>query len=555
MPFYREAIGLDIGSHSVKAVHASRRRGKVVITSTDWLRLPSQPEYAERVLCRFLEKKQWMSVPCVVGLQGDAVLLRMLDLPPEDTRRIAQVLREEIQHFEGVGGQETIRDYATLKTLHGHRRLLMAVTRADAAQKASETPLALGVRLVRMLPSSVALYHGVVHACAPGPEAFACIDIGYQQTSLIVIQDGELVLARRFKLGTSAFPEHMRQLAPKSGIIELSPPSGRDATRELETRLSTAGSATELKLSSGYQQWLEELQSYLMVYQSQFPGETTPLHRMIVCGGGSFIEGLPEVLSASLDMPVERMEGLQPKRREPGEGRFAVAAGLALTGIGQGQAPMNLFPAARRERLELQWLNRYVAMGAGLVLVTLLLLIGLTEHSLHQLKGGLKARRTQLSELQSREITLSRFRERNDLLQREMQPLRRAVQGSRVARHIIYALGEAKHKDDWITLIADSHSYLTLQGQEPMGPPAPSPTGEPADPLARPLDQIVVEGYTPLEDLSTVRAMIEALREHPSVADADLLADDVVRQDEARDTRWAETGARLFAVEITVPSP
>ena len=68
----------------------------------------------------------------------------------------------------------------------------------------------------------------------------------------------------------------------------------------------------------------------------------------------------------------------------------------------------------------------------------------------------------------------------------------------------------------------------------------------------RPFNQIVLEGYTPLDDLSTVRAMIETLRESSCISDVDLLPDDKLRVNPDRDQRWAEVNSRLFAVEISV---
>jgi hypothetical protein len=58
-----------------------------------------------------------------------------------------------------------------------------------------------------------------------------------------------------------------------------------------------------------------------------------------------------------------------------------------------------------------------------------------------------------------------------------------------------------------------------------------------------------------VDDLSTVRAMIASLRARPSVAGADLLGDDKLREDPDRDARWAGTGCRLFAVEVSLPAP
>jgi len=131
----------------------------------------------------------------------------------------------------------------------------------------------------------------------------------------------------------------------------------------------------------------------------------------------------------------------------------------------------------------------------------------------------------------------------------------RAVHNGEILRAVVHAIGESKHPDDWITLIADAESYAE-EGQEESGGGARETRASRRKGTARKeFEQVVIEGYTPVEDLSTVRAMIEALRNSPGIAGADLLADDRVNRDEARDERWAMTRCRLFAVEITVPTP
>ena len=192
---------------------------------------------------------------------------------------------------------------------------------------------------------------------------------------------------------------------------------------------------------------------------------------------------------------------------------------------------------------------RYWVLSAAAAVLALFFLVlrDYRELEREQLQFGadlelLKARRRVAAELETYRADVERLRPK-------VGSLEVALRNGELLRSVMDAVAHAKVADDWITLIADSHSYF--EG-------APVERDDEVDntrSVSLGFEQLVVEGYTPVEDLSTVRAMIEALRGHPAVSDADLLGDDRLRDDPERDERWAPAECRLFAMEITVPSP
>jgi hypothetical protein len=83
-------------------------------------------------------------------------------------------------------------------------------------------------------------------------------------------------------------------------------------------------------------------------------------------------------------------------------------------------------------------------------------------------------------------------------------------------------------------------------------------TGEPvSDGLAGALqiNKVIVEGYTPEPDLSTVRSMLENLRAAPAISQADLLPDDRVRNRPENADDPTTLNATRFALEITLAAP
>jgi hypothetical protein len=117
---------------------------------------------------------------------------------------------------------------------------------------------------------------------------------------------------------------------------------------------------------------------------------------------------------------------------------------------------------------------------------------------------------------------------------------------------LLHAVAEAKHPDDWITRMADTASYVSDAAE--LLTEADWPLNE-APAFAGPIGKVVIEGYTPWADFSTVQAIIGTLRGHPAVAEADLLGDNELRIDEEQAQAWAQLGCRLFAIEITLTEP
>jgi hypothetical protein len=425
-----------------------------------------------------------------------------------------------MRRFHGVSTGGTVSEYIRLPDGPG-RRILMGIARADAAEKALELPGKLDLYVADVMPSAMAFFNAVAQFLRRPSRPFMAVDIGHEGTDVVIGRKGVLLFARRMHPGASEFPDDA-----------LSP--GNEAG------------------SAALQRWMEELRSCLTLYGTQGDDRERPT-RLVLCGGGGRIEHLAERLSKDLGLETVRLEEETPPKRLEEPGRFATAAGLALAGLGRGDVRLSLLPQPVRERRALRWQLKYwVASGAGAVLALILIIAGL-RHDVKGERHTLDIRARQLSALRELEQRLDDAQMRNAGLRERTAPLRVAVHNGLVVQRVLHALARAKHADDWLTLVADADSYFIEQDNNATNIVAAME--ERAAPDNAAVETVVVEGYTPVEDLSTVRAMIEKLRTSSAVAGADLLGDDRVVHQPELDERWAETGCRLFAVEITVTPP
>lgn len=513
---YKQTIGLDISRTQARLVRMVRRGFGMVIRDAESIPLPHDPAEAARLLRGFFDNRNWRRIPCVVGLQGEGVLLRTVRVAASDARSAGSVVAEEVDRFLGGSVVDAGMDVAETHSREG-RQIVFALARPGVVQAHLQVARDAELSVVDCVPSAVALFNASSWAYSSAG-AFVAANLEDRETELVLGRGRELRFVRRF-------------------------PSGRAS-------LLAADARTEPAAGTRLPGWREEFRACLEYYRSHFSGSGEMPLRLILGGPNPGEEAVAAIEAAS-GLSVRRFSDAEHLEALNGRGEFAVAVGLALAGLGVAPVSLSLLPPAAREELTLRnQLPWWTLTGAALLLALAALVAGYRHN------GELQNRRRgelhqQLGRLRREEMVWRQLAGENTELQRRLSPLRAAAWNNHTAEAVLAALTLAKHPNDWITVVADLPSYgaatnapenrLTAALQPPPGTSA--------------LKQFVVEGYTPVKNLSTVREMIGRLRNFPFITAADLLADDRLRADPDRERRWADSGGTLFALEITVKAP
>ena len=526
---YRNVVGFDVGVHAVKAVLAAQQGREIVFSQPRRAVLPPDEGGQARVLKHLVEEMGWCGVPCVVAVRGESVMLRAIRIETGDPRSVDAIADAEVEELKDLHPDETVRQWLRQGETPGGQSVLLAAARLEAVAGAYERASVTGLDVIDVVSGASAAHYAVHRLCRRQSQSIVCADIGHGSSQIVMSMSGKVLVARHLPFGAGA-----RAVPEKAG-----PASGAAAK----------GLAPE---ASGRERWIEELQQCLALYAGDAPRDKPVPDRIVLCGGGSLATGFRVAVENATGIETALLGELwnPPGIHEPE--LFATAAGLAMTHLRRGKAVPSLLPPAVSDKRALRQRKKYWVLSALLLVLAMIVVTAGMQADLRSAGNMLTTLERERDDLVDLKRAVDRCRRANANLEKQILPFRALVHSGEVLRALIHAVGRTKHPDDWVVLMADAESYGRGGAASGMPVEAGAAATETHERDALRLEQIVVEGYTPAADLSTVRTMIEALRSSPGIVEVDLLGDDRMRKDEARDRRWADTGCTVFAIEVTV---
>ncbi len=551
----RTVLGLDLGQHTIKAVLATANASRLKVTKMETLPVPADMTDPGKVLRKWWDEQGLGHIPVAVALGGSRVMYQSMVMEDDDPRRPDQVANIEAIRFGEMTDSQMVNTATPATPEPGERRLLISLARPDLLDQTLAPTQDAGLRVVNVLPAPVALYNGITALGEPVHQLSMFVDLGATHTE-VVIGDGRGVrFARSFAMGTSQLTQNV---ATQGKLPPQQAERVRLQAKSFDELPGEAGRSCALFVN----RWTQELSACLQMFKN-LPGgdkEDRKVKRTLLSGGGSQWAPLFEALKEASPLPLGAVGRIAGHEQDQSAG-FMIAAGLAADALGIGRASASLLPESLRAGLTRERNKRYWVATGIFALLSMGLIGGGTWLSLSQEREQLSRHNNMLQRGTNIRREIEQIEARMQLVEEMTQPLIRFVGNSARIRDLTLTIATEKGGEDFITFIGDSESYLELrvlaeeepeEGQRRRTSLSQRQVNQNrAEGLRQArMNRLIVEGFTPREDLSTVRSLINALREHPAVRRADLLTDDFVFGDLQMDETWRQTGHRRFALDV-----
>jgi type IV pilus assembly protein PilM len=320
-------------------------------------------------------------------VHGPEVVVRRLLLPLMPAKERAEAVKWQLKDEVSFPVEQAIVDVQVVgeawdKDVKKHD-VLAAITSTNTVRQAMTLVERAGARVVSITPSSLA-----VCACAAQlvPEAsttgsVAVIVIGASQTQVALLQNGRVRITREVSVGSSHLTSALVGVVTgEQGEIAID----HFAAEALKRRYGVLGDAEEGHTEEGVplfqlsslmrpvlEQLLTELSRLFDFYRMQV--QEAGVTRVLLCGGGALLKGLPAFLAEGLGVPVEVMNPLmrlsdraitlEPEQVAQDGPRLAAVLGAALE-HGQG---LVLLPTEARRGCEGAGGSRAWQVGARVI--------------------------------------------------------------------------------------------------------------------------------------------------------------------------------------------
>jgi general secretion pathway protein L len=371
MPVMRKSLGLDLGSHSLKAVELQQ-----TLRDVETLQLRSQARAADdpplaELLRHFVQQHGFSTEHVVAALPGGQLSSRLLSFPFRERRKLAQAVPFAVEAELPFELEDVVIDWE----LVGGDRTRAEVAAAIAPRREVSARLAVleeGGCAPRTLEAE-GLVLGNLASVFDLPGSRVLADLGHLKTTLCLLVDGRAVAARTVPVGG----HHITQALAADRGLSLEEAERLKCEAGVFGPGGEAPPATERALDRIAREVARTLGAVENLLGGRSPDELT------LMGGTALLDRIDVFLAERTGIPTARL-GLPPEG--PWQALvaggppilFAPAIALAVRGTAQARTRMNFRQDEFAVRLDLgrvlrdfRWTARIAAATLALALVSL----------------------------------------------------------------------------------------------------------------------------------------------------------------------------------------
>ena len=300
-------VGLDIGSHSVKAIVLDQSKSGLVLKHIGTAQLPPEAIVEGAIqeqgivvsAIKNLLKSLKVGVKHVcTSISGYSVIIKKINLPTASRDDLAKSIEVEAEQFIPFDISEVNVDFQIVgqsETDDEQMEVILVAAKKDVIDSYMKLLTDAGLKPAVIDVDVFALENAFTHSHPDVHGTVALIDIGANKMNINVVKDGLSLMTKDAALGgariTGEIQDRFDVDYETAEAIKL---GGREAPDPEVVR--------EL-ISRAVQGWLAEAKRTVDYLEASYPGET--IREVFLSGGSSHVPGLDKYFSQELGVPVE----------------------------------------------------------------------------------------------------------------------------------------------------------------------------------------------------------------------------------------------------------
>lgn len=343
-------VGLDIGSHAVKAIELRiRKKGRAEffeVARIGYETLPRDaivegtiidPAAVSDSIRRLFDKSKIDNKDVIISVSGNSVIIKRISLPAMEKEELAESIVWEAKHNIPYPYEETHVDYAILRPAAGgdgqNLEILLVAAKKDKIASYSGVVEQARKNLVAVEVDAFALTNALE---VNYPEDFrdkitALLNIGASITTIVICERGVPQLFRDLSIGGAVFVENIRK------DFNVGPEDAEDMLRGAPTKAVPAYDLDAL-VHVNLKSLLEEVEKTFTFFEAEDKTQKK-IEQIFLCGGlanlknmaGAFEQkfGVKSILFDPFRTVLYNEKKLNPAYYQEMATLFGVATGLA----------------------------------------------------------------------------------------------------------------------------------------------------------------------------------------------------------------------------------
>ncbi|HET98168.1 MAG TPA: type IV pilus assembly protein PilM [Desulfurivibrio alkaliphilus] len=301
------ALGLDIGSHAVKACELQRSGSGYLLKSLGSALMPPdtiedgalvEPAAVAGVIGNLLGNLGSRNKKVAISVSGYSVIVKKINLRVMSSEELEKHLHEEAEQYIPFDIDDVYLDCQDLHTNTGeddHTDIMLVAAKKELVDGYLGMLEDLGLETVVVDVDAFALENAFEAAGGPD-ESAVLVDIGASKMNINIVSGGASALARDVILGGRQLTEQIQR------ALDISFEEAEEIKLGLTPAPENARQRVEKIVLEACRQWSAEIKRALDFHQTTSPEQA--VERIVLSGGGANIAGLADLFSQENNLPT-----------------------------------------------------------------------------------------------------------------------------------------------------------------------------------------------------------------------------------------------------------